>query len=248
MRVEAALFFESVEEIYSRVFRTLKPHSKPPKVEVNFRKYANANSRIKLQSDCLTVNISDLLKSAPAPIQEALAFVLVSKLLRGAPDRDSLARFRRYINGAPMREILHAAKRERGRKIVRDPRGLFFDLNEVFDTLNAEHFHNKLRRPHLGWSIKRSQTTLGHYDPSHHTIVISHMLDSKYTTELVLSYVMFHEMLHIQHPVEHTGSRRCVHTREFKEAERKFPKYAEAKAALRRLLASTARARQSEVA
>jgi hypothetical protein len=46
---------------------------------------------------------------------------------------------------------------------------------------------------------------------------------------------MFHEMLHLRYPVEHGGMRRCVHTREFKDAEKKFPQLKEAKEMLKRL-------------
>ena len=42
-------------------------------------------------------------------------------------------------------------------------------------------------------------------------------------------------MLHLLHPVDHAGVRRRVHTREFKEAEKKFPRLKEAKEALKRL-------------
>jgi hypothetical protein len=47
---------------------------------------------------------------------------------------------------------------------------------------------------------------------------------------------MYHEMLHLRHPVEHRGARRCVHTPEFKAAERQFERLAEAKQALKDLL------------
>ena len=50
-----------------------------------------------------------------------------------------------------------------------------------------------------------------------------------------LEYVMFHEMLHLRYPVEHTGARRCVHTKDFRLAERAFPLLTEAKALLRGL-------------
>jgi len=47
--------------------------------------------------------------------------------------------------------------------------------------------------------------------------------------------VMFHEMLHLRHPVDHNGVRRRVHTREFREAERRFPQLKEAKEILKRI-------------
>jgi hypothetical protein len=51
----------------------------------------------------------------------------------------------------------------------------------------------------------------------------------------VVEYVMFHEMLHLEHPVEHKGARRRVHTPEFQEAERQFPDLARVRQLLKRL-------------
>jgi hypothetical protein len=93
MPVETALFLEPVQEIYERVFRSLKPHLAVPAITVRFRKYANANSRIRLADGQLTVDISDLLKDAPAPVHEALAHVLLGKLYRKALDPGFLARY-----------------------------------------------------------------------------------------------------------------------------------------------------------
>jgi hypothetical protein len=39
---------------------------------------------------------------------------------------------------------------------------------------------------------------------------------------------MYHEMLHLKYPAEYRSQRRCVHTKPFKEDEKKFPRYAEA--------------------
>ena len=47
---------------------------------------------------------------------------------------------------------------------------------------------------------------------------------------------MFHEMLHLRHPAEQNGSRRCVHTRSFKDAEKQFERLREAKSLLRRVI------------
>ena len=58
-----------------------------PDVSVTFRKYANANSRIRLHEGALKVEISDLLEHAPAPIQEALASILMAKLFHKQPDK-----------------------------------------------------------------------------------------------------------------------------------------------------------------
>ncbi|MBC7927568.1 MAG: M48 family metallopeptidase [Bryobacteraceae bacterium] len=92
-----------------------------------------------------------------------------------------------------------------------------------------------MARPDLGWSLRKSRVTLGHYDPCHHAIVLSSLMDGPEVPRLAVEYVMFHEMLHLRYPVEHRGARRCVHTPEFKAAERTFPQMKEARELLRKL-------------
>ena len=234
MQVESALFFESVEQIYARIFKLLKPRTPVPGITVRFRKYANVNSRIRLAEGQLQIDISDLLEAAPAPIQEALAVILISKLFRRSPDQNVVARYRKYLNRADMRRTLSLVKQERGRKAIRDPKGAIYDLTAIFDELNLEYFDGLMARPQLGWSLKPSRTTLGHYDPSHHVIVLTNLLDSETAPAIGVRFVMFHEMLHLRYPTEHRRLRRCVHTREFKCAEKQFRDYERAKAELKR--------------
>ena len=236
MQVETALLFESVEQIYARVFRSIKPRTPLPCISVRYRRYANANSRISLRDGHLSVDISDLLETAPAPIQEALASILICKLFRRAPERSALARYRRYLNRADVRRTLHLAKQQRGRKPLRDAKGRVYDLRAIFEDLNFKYFHGLMAQPLLGWSVRPSRSTLGHYDPSHHAIVLSALLDSERTPELVVRFVMFHEMLHLRYPTEHRGARRCVHTRQFKLAEKEFQEYEEATKQLKRFV------------
>ncbi len=236
MQVEAALFFETVEQIYARVFQLARPLSPLPEVSVQYKKYANANSRISLQNGRLLVEISDLLQSAPAPIQEALARVLIAKLFGRKPDQDCMAQYRRYLNRADVRRSLHSAKKERGRKIYSGPKGTVYDLTEMFASLNEQYFHGLMAAPAMGWSLRHSRTILGHYDPSHHVIVLSRSLDSPEAPEKAVRFVMFHEMLHLRYPTESRGARRCVHTREFKRAEREFADYSEAKEVLKKFV------------
>lgn len=238
MHVETALFFESVEQIYARVFQAAKPRTPLPGITVRFRKYANANSRIRLADDSLRVDISDLLESAPAPIHEALASILISKLFRKTPDRAFLARYRHYLNRAEVRRTLYAVKQQRGRKTFRAARGRAYDLDRLFEELNFGYFDGLMARPQLGWSVRPSRTTLGHYDPSHHVIVLSSALDSEQAPELIVKFVMFHEMLHLRYPAQHRGVRRCVHTAGFKQAERQFREYQTAKKELRAFVES----------
>jgi hypothetical protein len=237
--VQTAIFFESIEEIYGRIYRWLNPRANLREVSVRFRKYANANSRIRLDRDRLAVDISDVLQGAPAPIQEALAILLISKLLGRSPDPQSVAQYQRYVNTAQVQHALQSVKRARGRKSMRHPSGVFFDLNEIFKDLNSRYFEGKLRMPTIGWSLRGSRSTLGHYDPAHDAIVLSRLLDSAQSSYLIVSYVLFHELLHTIYPAESRTSRRCVHTAEFKTAEKRFEGYDRAIAALKKFVAGS---------
>ncbi|MEZ5399608.1 MAG: M48 family peptidase [Bryobacteraceae bacterium] len=233
MQVQSAILFETAEELYARIFRELRPAAPLPALEIRYKPFANANSSIRLRDGRLEVRISDVLATAPAPIQEALAYILLSKLFRRPVPPVHLHCYRRWLLRADVRRRIQALRAERGRKYVSGPLGETYNLDEIFDELNLRFFHGLMSKPQLGWSRRPSRTLLGHYDPSHNAIVLSRSLDSPAVPRLAAEYVLYHEMLHLRHPVEHRGARRCVHTPEFKRAEAEFPHLAEAKRLLK---------------
>lgn len=233
--LQSTLFFETPKEIYARVFRELKPRTALPELQVDFCPFANADSFIRLDSGRLHVRISDLLESAPAPVVEALAHILLGKLYRKPVARRYLHRYRLYLNRADVRRQAQLIRQIRGRKFISGPQGEHYNLEKVFEKLNERFFNGLMGRPQLGWSRQRSRSMLGHFDPSHNAIIISRILDQARVPEKALDYVMFHEMLHLQFPVDHKGMRRRVHTREFRDAEKRFPQLKEAKELLKRL-------------
>jgi hypothetical protein len=236
MQVESAAVALGAEQIYARVFRRLKPRTALPIIEVHFRSYANANAQIKLAEGRLSVKIADTLAGAPESVHEALAEILLSKLFRRPVPAASNDRYRRYLNSRDVRRNLDLVRQVRGRKHLGHPKGRHYDLDQMFEELNFRYFFGLMARPALGWSRQESRTMLGHYDPSHNAIVLSRVLDRAETPRLAVEYVLYHEMLHLRHPVEHEGARRCVHTRAFKDAEKQFERLREAKAMLRKLV------------
>lgn len=233
--LQSSLFFESPAEIYQRVFRELKPRTAPPQFQVEFCRFANADSFIRFEDGIVHARISDLLEGAPAPVFEALAYILLFKLFRRPVPRVYNYRYRLYLNRRDVRRQMHLLRQIRGRKFISGPRGQHYDLEEIFEELNAARFDGMLGRPLLGWSRRPSRSMLGHFDPSHNAIIISRIFDNPAVPRLALEYVLFHEMLHLLYPVDHTGLRRRVHTREFRAAEKEFPPLKEAKDLLKNL-------------
>jgi len=225
------------EEIFRRVFQQIKPRTAPPEFAVEYRPYANANSTIRLEEghQRIRVRMADLLEEAPRAVKEALAHILLGKLYRRPVAEQHNRRYRSYLNRAEVRDKTLHMRRQRGRKHMLSPEGRHYHLEEVFDDLNQRFFGGELARPAIGWSRRASRYLLGHYDPAHHTIVISRVFDRPSVPRLLVDYIVFHEMLHLKHPVEYRSDRRCVHTREFKESEKKFPRLREAIKLLKKL-------------
>ncbi len=222
-------------QIFARVFVQMRPRTPLPAIDVEFKRYANANAQIRLGDGRLEIRMADTLAGAPEPVIEALAEILLSKLFRRPVPASSSARYRRYLNQKDVRRNIDLVRQIRGRKRLDSAQGEAYDLDQMFEDLNFRYFFGLMAKPLLGWSPNASRTMLGHYDPPHNAIVLSRILDRHEVPKIAVEYVLFHEMLHLRHPAEHNGSRRCVHTREFKEAEKQFERLKEAKALLRKL-------------
>ena len=98
MNVASSLFFESAVEIFRRVCREIRPRAAMPAIEVEYKRFANANSHVRLESGAIRVRITDLLENAPAPVTEALAHILLGKLYRKPVARQYVHRYRLYLN------------------------------------------------------------------------------------------------------------------------------------------------------
>jgi predicted metal-dependent hydrolase len=129
-------------------------------------------------------------------------------------------------------ELIRSA---RGTKRYFGPQGHYYNLEEVFDSLNMRFFGGLMGRPELTWSEHHAKRSLGHYDAAHNTIVVSRVFDRPSSPRYAIEYLLYHEMLHLKHPVKMNGLRRCVHSREFKAEERQFPQLKEALAFIKRL-------------
>jgi hypothetical protein len=225
----------AIEDIFVRVFETMRPRTPVPEIRVEFRRYASAQAKIRLESGRLLVRIADTLAPAPEEIHQALAEILLAKLYGRPVPASSRQTYRKYLNCREVRRQLELIRSLRGRKQLEDPRGAHHDLVALFEELNFRYFFGLMPRPALGWSRRASRTLLGHYDPTHNAIVLNRLLDRPEVPRLAVEYVLFHEMLHLRHPAEHRGARRCVHTPAFRAEERRFAQLQEAKLLLKRL-------------
>jgi hypothetical protein len=220
-------------ELFRRVLRRLRIAGPVSSMQVEFRPFAGLRSTISLRKDRLEIRLSDVLHDAPPLVVEALAEILLCKVYRRRASREARECYLAYVLSPDVRHRIDQARRERGTKRLLPARGRWRDLEEIFQRLNQDFFNGELSAIRLGWSLRNSRTILGHYDPGHGMIVINRALDSPKAPAYLVEYLVFHEMLHMRFPVERNGHRRVVHSREFRKAERMFPKYEEARKSLK---------------
>ena len=225
----------NLHEVFQKSYRELRPRAPLPEFRVEFYPFANVNNTIRLRDSKVHVRISDLLEGAPESVIEAIAHILLAKVYRRPIEAAHSSRFRRYVGSKDIRAKTHLVRQMRGRKRIESPRGLFYNLEQIFDELNLRFFHGLLARPQMTWSQIRSRHSLGHYDPAHNAIVVSRIFDHFRVPRCAVEYIVYHEMLHLKHPVKLRGSRRCVHGPEFQAEEKLFPELENAKAFLKRL-------------
>ena len=221
--------------IFEQEYRALRPRAPMPAIAVRFRRFTSLNTTIRLREGQIYVSLSDLLEGAPESVVRAIAHILLAKLYKKPIEASQNLRYKRFASSAAVTRQTELIRHARGSKRFSGPEGRYYHLDEVFDALNVRFFAGLLGRPELTWSEHLAKRSLGHYDAAHNTIVVSRVFDRPSSPRYAIEYLLYHEMLHLKHPVRMRGLRRCVHSREFKAEEALFPQLTEALAFIRRL-------------
>jgi len=211
------IFAESLENL------RLRQHSQP--VHVEFYPFVGINHTIRFRDGQLFVRLSDLFQHAPAEVIKALSIILLSKLFRRRIPSSIHSVYRSYVNSTEMKERSLVTRSQRGRKLLAAPQGRHYDLAALFDQLNHEYFDNGIADVALGWSLRKSRRILGHFDPSHGSITVSRLFDHPEIPEMVVAYILFHEMLHAKFATSSNFDLKHRHSRQFKDEEKKFADY-----------------------
>jgi hypothetical protein len=217
-----------LEAIFKDALQAFVKKAPLPHLEARFYPYAGLSSTIRLRQGRVYARVSDILEQAPPEVLFALACILVAKLYRRKVPKEQNDLYRAYISHDFVTDASNHSRRQRGYKLTTSPRGVYYDLGELFDSLNERYFARELTRPVLSWSARKARRVLGHHDNIHGAIVISRALDTAETPRFVVEYVLYHEMLHVKHPQRLVNGRKIIHSTEFRAEERRFEKFIEA--------------------
>lgn len=106
-------------------------------------------------------------------------------------------------------------------------KGDVYNLQAIFDKLNAKYFGGKLRLLITWFGTKKPKTgtriALGLYQDTLKLIKIHRILDNRRFPHFVIEYVIYHEMVHFLQPpyVDKNGVTK-IHHKEFKAKEEEY--------------------------
>jgi hypothetical protein len=222
-------------QVFHRMYTRLGCQGRPPNFIVEFYPYSNLVHTIRLREDSAYVRLSDILRGAPLSVLEAAAAILLGRLYRRRAPRELLDAYRHYSVAHGTHKRVLATRLRRGRRVVRGPEGHTHNLSPMFSRLNKEYFGGRLHRPRLGWSSRNWRAQLGCFDPGLDQIVMNARLDRKEVPSYVVEYVLYHEMLHVRHPIRVAACGLQAHSAAFRAEERRFAHYARARRFLEHL-------------
>lgn len=225
---------EELTQLAYQVYGEQQRNRQAPPLEARFYPYANLNHTVRLRSGRIYLRLSDIMHDAPVYALRTIITILLLKLDRRRVHPELEASYRAYTGSVAVRDKIHEVRRSRGRKMLSQHAGKFFDLRATFDQLNRRYFDGKLHVSALTWSRGDNMRILGHYDRCHDVIVISRSLDVKGIPALLLEFILFHEMLHAHSGERYCNGKRHSHHREFRIAEKRFHRYREARELMRR--------------
>lgn len=104
-------------------------------------------------------------------------------------------------------------------------KGAVYDLNQLFEKVNAEHFGSRLEKPVLKWSAKVNRSRFGSYSFRTDTVILNRQLDRAAVPGTVVEFVLYHELLHKALGYKVGKGRIRSHTAEFRQREKRFPGY-----------------------
>ncbi len=212
-------------QIFHRIYTRLGCEGRPPQFVVEYHPYTDLTHTIRLREGMARVRISDVMRSAPRAVVEAVAAILLSRLYRRRTPEELVEIYRQFSYARSTRQRILLQRRRRARRVAHQPSGAHHDLLPLFERLNGQYFEGSLPRPRLGWSSRIWRSQLGCFDPALNQIVINRQLDRPAVPEYVVAYVLYHEMLHQKHPVRFARCRRESHSAEFRREEKHFGDY-----------------------
>jgi len=175
---------------------------------------------VKWEPDCTIVSLHRMFLKAPQNVMQALACYIRRQDKMIAPS------VKAFIEDN-LKDMDYSHLLDHDKLSIQ---GHVYNLQNIYDDINREYFEKQLKL-YITWFGKpnhkgRSQVTFGLYHDPLKLIKINRLLDSSFFPEYLVSFVIYHEMLHHVCPAyfDENGMHR-IHSKEFKQKEQQYRYY-----------------------
>ena len=176
----------------------------------------------RIRGGILNIRLHQMFLNADKQVADEIVLFLKNR-------RKKMCLFRQFIRD----NRAHLSTRQPNKVMVKTA-GKFHDLRELYDEVNKEYFEGMINAA-ITWGARSPRyavrkRTLGSYSDRSNTIRINPVLDKSIVPRYVVSFVVYHEMLHAAMGISQQGKRRSIHPREFRKREKLFADYEKARA------------------
>ena len=203
--------------------RRMSAYLKSGRARIIFTDNVHTMLSVKRGQGVYTLRMHRMFAAAPPAVLRAVVHYAQSQ------DREAAALLRGYIDGHE--HLIRESERPRAQQL--DTQGAHFNLQALFDDLNARYFAGAIEAkitwgPRARRKAGRESIKLGSYSIEERLIRIHPVLDAIDVPRFFVEWIIYHEMLHEVHDMPVVDGRRVYHTPEFRRAEALFDRYAEA--------------------
>lgn len=210
----------TLEEIKQKLSFYLKSN-----IDLSVRNYRSRYLAFSKKWFRYQVQIHEIFLSSDESVVKALAQYIKTK------DKEAFVIVRKYA----LENLLN--KNYEDRVILKNLKtlGKYFNLQELLEEIFLTYFPGMPIQIKITWrkmhkpSYRRS-CVFGSYSQGLKLIRINSILDMNDCPKTLISFIVYHEILHFFFPIKlDERGKRKVHTKEFKEMEKRFVGYAKAK-------------------
>lgn len=177
---------------------------------------------VRAQDGCLHVRLHRMFVNSDRSVLDEIVVYLKNR-------KRTMPLFRSFLRENKTRITTKPLK-----KVLLKTAGTCHDLRDLFDSVNREYFGGLIKAA-ITWGSRSPRhavrkRTLGSYSERSDIIRINPVLDRKAVPHYFVAFIVYHEMLHASLGTHLKGTRRSVHSREFRRREKLFKDYEKAMA------------------
>lgn len=203
-------------------------------IKTKFKNYSHLKCTAKLRYNHLQVFASKAYSQTTQEVLNGLVLHVLLRLFKFKQKRFAkhLVEYRKFVASKQAKEISKELAKTNGRIKQNNAFGQAYDLHRVAAKVLFDHgsLLKDTLVPELSWSNTKSRRLLARHDEHSNRIVVSKLFDSINVPQFVVEYLVYHELLHAKWGIKfnETNFARKIHSKQFKDDEKKFIQYRQA--------------------